>query len=269
VNARTPPWNLFGQSAKGAHKHANQDRHGWQSFQDDTELILAVADGHGSSAHPRSDTGAELAVGVFLEAAADLRPSIHPDEHLKQIKARAEQDLPRNVIRTWQQRVEQHLADHPPPDREPDAAPAAVLYGTTIVGALISDTLVIGWQLGDGDLCFINADGQVTTPLRQDTQTLGDETDSLCSGNAALLMHTHWRPNPGADTPVLVALSTDGLSNSFISFDSYLEFLSGLHHLLRTEGAEKVKAEIPGWLHKASSFSGDDATLVVAWRELN
>lgn len=266
MTAKTAAWNVFGWSAKGAQKPVNQDRYDWQPFEDDTELALAVADGHGSSAHPRSHTGAELAVTVFLEAAADFRASIQRHE-LRQLKLRAAEDLPRNVVRSWQQRVREHMGNHPATDREAEEASPMVLYGTTLVGALITDALLVGWQLGDGDLCFIHADGQVTTPLHQDAGALGDETDSLCSSNAQLLMHTYWRPNPGPDAPVLVAMSTDGLSKSFVSYDSYLEFVSGLHNLLKTDGAEKVKGEIPGWLQKGSSFSGDDATLIVAWRE--
>ena len=259
-------WSVFGQSATGARKPVNQDKYRWQTFKDDTELALAVADGHGSSAHPRSDTGAELAVTAFLEAAADFRESIQRHE-LRQLKLQAEQDLPRNVVRSWQQRVQEHMGNHPATEHQADEVSPTVLYGTTLVGALITDALVVGWQLGDGDLCFIQADGQVTTPLYRGADALGDQTDSLCSSNAQLLMHTYWRPSPGSDAPVLVAMSTDGLSKSFVSYESYLEFVSGLHNLLKTDGADKVKGEIPGWLQLGSSFSGDDATLIVAWRD--
>ena len=266
MNTVTPAWEVFGGSATGAHKHVNQDRHACQSLDDGTGLVLAVADGHGSAAHPRSDIGAELAVSTFLEAAASFHASIKPGEHGR-VKTRAEGDFPRNVVRAWQDRVKAHMDENP--DDGPDrGGPPAVLYGTTLIGALITSALVIGWQLGDGDLCFIETDGRITTPLRRKgTDDLGDETDSLCSANAHVLMRTCWRRDDGTDGPVLVALSTDGLSKSFVSHDSYEEFLSGLHGRLRTDGTTQVQEEIPGWLRKASSFSGDDATLVVAWRE--
>lgn len=267
MNANTAAWSVSAESAKGPHKAINQDRHSWRSFGDGSEMALAVADGHGSSAHPRSDTGAELAVSAFLEAASDFRTSIQQEDELSQLKCQAEDDLPRNLVLSWQHLVEQHWAGNPIADADPATASPALLYGTTLVGALITDALVVGWQLGDGDLCFIDADGQITTPLHRRTETLGDETDSLCSSNAQLLVHTYWAPSPQTDAPVLVAMSTDGLSKSFVSFDSYLEFLTGLHNLLRTDNAQKVQREIPGWLQKASSYSGDDTTLIVAWRE--
>lgn len=266
MNAVTPAWEVFGHSSTGAHKHINQDRHGFQMLRDEGGLLLAVADGHGSAAHPRSDIGAELAVSVFLEAAAGFHASLQPGEPAKQVKARAEQDLPRNVIRAWQQRVKAHMEENPEDSPDGAAAPA-VLYGTTLIGAMITGAVVAGWQLGDGDLCFIEPDGQITTPLRREMDSLGDETDSLCSSNAQLLMRTCWRRSDSTGGPALVAVSTDGLSKSFVSFDSYKEFLSGLHARLRADGTAHVEPEIPGWLQKASSFSGDDATLVVAWRE--
>ena len=266
MNADTPGWEVFGDSAAGARKHVNQDRRGAQQLGEGTAVLLAVADGHGSAAHPRSDTGADLAVSAFLEAAAGLYASIKPGEPLSKVKARAEEDFPRNLLRSWQDRVKSHWEENPDEGPGRGASPA-VLYGTTLIGTLISDAVVIGWQLGDGDLCFIEADGQITTPLRREMDSLGDETDSLCSSNAHLLMRTSWRRCETAGEPVLVALSTDGLSKSFVSFDSYKEFLSGLHARLRTDGTAHVEAEIPGWLQKASSFSGDDATLAVAWRK--
>lgn len=266
MNATPPTWEVFRHSCTGAHKHINQDRHGCEPLTDGTGLLLAVADGHGSGAHPRSDIGAELAVSAFLEAGANFYASIQPGDQLRQVKPRAEADFPRNIVRGWHQRVSQHLAGNPETSPAHSAAPA-VLYGTTLIGALITDTLIVGWQLGDGDLCFIETDGQITTPLHRGLDNLGDETDSLCSASAPLLMHTYWRPADGTSGPVLVAMSTDGLSKSFVSFDSYLEFLSGLHGRLRADGAAKVRDEIPGWLQQASSFSGDDTTLVAAWRE--
>jgi len=265
VSTPTPAWEAFGHSSTGAHKHINQDRYTFEPLGNGDGLVLAVADGHGSAAHPRSHIGAEQAIRAFLQGAAAFHASIKTGEPPSKVKARAEEDLPRNLVRAWQQRVTAHVEENPDDGQDRGAA-LAVLYGTTLIGVLITGTLVVGWQLGDGDLCFIEADGEITTPLRRDVDSLGDETDSLCSGNAQLLMRTCWRRGDGTGQPVLVAVSTDGLSKSFVSFDSFKEFLSGLHGRLRTDGTAKVQEEIPGWLQKASSFSGDDATLVIAWR---
>ena len=79
----------------------------------DGGIALAVADGHGSAAHPRSDTGAQLAVEAFLHAAAEFRAGLQPDLPLKQVKIRAEVYLPRNLVREWRQRAEDDLVKNP------------------------------------------------------------------------------------------------------------------------------------------------------------
>ena len=106
-------WQVIGQTVKGSRKAVNQDRCDWEAFSDGSEIALAVADGHGSSAHPRSDIGAELAVAVFLETAARFRGTAGPPSLLKQVKLRAEEDFPRNVVRGWQQLVEDHIHTRP------------------------------------------------------------------------------------------------------------------------------------------------------------
>lgn len=261
----TATWQVLARTAKAARKNVNQDRHGWTVFPGG--IALAVADGHGSAAHPRSDIGAHLAVQAFLHIVGEFRAGLQPDLPLKQVKIRAEDYLPRNLVHEWRQRTEDDLAKNPVNRGEHDLAATSSLYGTTLIGAMITDTLVLGWQIGDGDLCLITPDGQTATPLRNPTDTLGDETDSLCSDDAQRLVRTYWRPTPAIDAPALIALSTDGLSKSFVSFDGYLEFITGIYQRIIHDDEGKVSENLQDWLEQASSFSGDDATLIAAWQK--
>ena len=260
-------WQVLARTAKAARKHVNQDFYDWQVFPDGTGIALAVADGHGSAAHPRSDTGAQLAVEAFLRAAGDLGASLEPDLPLKQAKIRAEEYLPRNLVREWRERVDDDLANNPVGEAEHGLAATSVLYGTTFVGAMITGQLVLGWQIGDGDLCLVTLGGQASTPLRRYLETLGDETDSLCSDDAQRLFHFYWGPASAFEPPALIALSTDGLSKSFVSFDGYLDFVRGVYQRIIRDGQERVGDDMQGWLEQASSYSGDDTTLVAAWRD--
>jgi serine/threonine protein phosphatase PrpC len=266
VSTGTAAWQVLARTAKAGRKNVNQDRHGWTVFPDGTGIALAVADGHGSAAHPRSDTGAQLAVDVFLHAVDEFRAGLEPDLPLKQIKIRAEDHLPRNLVREWRQRTEDDLAQNPLAESENNLAATPILYGTTLIGAMITAKLVLGWQIGDGDLCLITREGQADTPLRNLFNTLGDETDSLCSDDAPRLVRTYWGPIPAIDAPALIALSTDGLSKSFVSFDGYLEFIIGVYQRVIHGSEGKVSDDLQDWLEQASSFSGDDATLIVAWQ---
>lgn len=257
-------WQVLAQTVTGNGKKVNQDRCGSEAHDGGRQVMLSVADGHGSAGHARSDTGAELAVRAFSDAAGRFRASLRPGQSLRQVKARAEDDLPRDVVREWQRRVDADLAARPAGE---DPSAARMLYGTTLIGALITDQLVLGWQVGDGDLCVIDEDGHLATPLRPAATQLGDDTDSLCSQDAEHLMRLYWAPRAAIRAPVLIALSTDGLSKSFVSFDGYEAFITGVLGILREKGAAAVGEALPGWLGQASSFSGDDATLVLAWRD--
>jgi serine/threonine protein phosphatase PrpC len=263
VSTGTAAWQVLARTAKAARKNVNQDRYGSNVFPGG--IALAVADGHGSAAHPRSDTGAQLAVDAFLSAVDEFRAGLQPDLSLKQLKVRAEDYLPRNLVREWRQRIEDDLAKNPVDRYEHNLPATPLLYGTTLIGAMITDSLVLGWQIGDGDLCLVTPEGQAATPLRNPSDALGDETDSLCSDDAQRLVRIFWGPTPALETPALIALSTDGLSKSFVSFGGYLDFITGVYQRIR-DGEDKVSEHLQGWLEQASSFSGDDTTLIAAWR---
>lgn len=264
MSTGTAAWQVLAGTAKAARKNVNQDRHGWTVFPGG--IALAVADGHGSAAHPRSDTGAQLAVETFLYAVDEFRAGLQPELPLKQVKIHAEDYLPRNLVREWRQRIEDDLAKNPVTRDQHNLPATPVLYGTTLIGAMITDRLVLGWQIGDGDLCLVTPAGQTDTPLRNLSDTLGDETDSLCSDDAQRLVRTYWGPAPAIDTPALIALSTDGLSKSFVSFDGYLDFITGVYQRIIHDSEDKVSEHLQDWLEQASSFSGDDATLIAAWQ---
>ena len=259
-------WQVLGGTARAARKSVNQDRHDWTVFADGADIAMAVADGHGSAAYPRSDAGAQFAVDAFLYTAAEFRAALEPDVPLAQVKVRAEEYFPRNLVHEWRERVGTDLAKNPLREAEQGLEATPVLYGTTLIGAMITGTLVLGWQIGDGDLCLVGADGQVSAPLRNPAETLGDETDSLCSDGAQHLVRTYWAPSPAIDPPALIALSTDGLSKSFVSFEGYQEFVSGVYQRIIHDSAGKVSEDLQGWLEQASSYSGDDTTLVAAWQ---
>ncbi|MCZ9339358.1 protein phosphatase 2C domain-containing protein, partial [Streptomyces sp. TRM76130] len=94
------------------------------------------------------------------------------------------------------------------------------LYGTTLIGAVLTPWLFVAWQIGDGDLAVVAHDGTLERPLAPAEEALGDETDSLCGPRAWRQVRTHWAPVfEQARLPRLVVLSTDGLSKSFASAD--------------------------------------------------
>src|SRR5215213_10293435 len=97
-------WRVVGHSVRGAtHERAgrpNQDAIHWTPPSSDRlPLILAVADGHGSSKSFRSEWGARLAVETAAEVIGDFLQG--QSESLSATKRAAEEWLPAALVRRW------------------------------------------------------------------------------------------------------------------------------------------------------------------------
>ncbi|MFI9804432.1 PP2C family serine/threonine-protein phosphatase [Streptomyces sp. NPDC052301] len=271
-------WEMLADSVQGVGKRHNQDWYdcrGTGSGED--PLVLAVADGHGSAVHARSGLGARFAVDRFLALAAGFGRAAH-DCHepgrLSRLMTYARDDFPRALVQEWRQAALGHWDRHPPEGKEaprrggqPSSQDKLVLYGTTLIGAVLTPWLFVAWQIGDGDLAVVEHDGTLSRPLAPAEEDLGDETESLCGREAWRAMRMHWAPVfEEARAPRLVVLSTDGLSKSFASADGYPDFVAGLAGRLTEAGSTGVREALPEWLAQASRYSGDDTTLAAAVR---
>lgn len=269
------PWETLADSVRGVGKKRNQD---WFACEGtgsgDDPLLLAVADGHGSAAHARSEIGARYAVDRFLGRAAlfgRAARDCHEPGRLARLMTYARDDFPRALVQDWREEALGHWDRHRPVadsgTPEPRQSEKLLLYGTTLIGAVLTPWLFVAWQIGDGDLAVVEHDGTLRRPLAPAEEDLGDETESLCGREAWRAVRMHWAPVfDEARTPRLVVLSTDGLSKSFASADGYRQFVAGLDGRLTAEGSAGVRAVLPEWLRQASQYSGDDTTLAAALR---
>jgi len=268
------PWETLSVSVQGVNKQRNQD---WSAAEGrgttEEPLILAAADGHGSAAHARSHVGARIAVDVFTACATQFTQLARPrgtddPPSLSWLMHYAQHTLPRRLSATWREEVLRHWSRQPE-EGEPALSDEekVLLYGTTLLGAVLTPQLFAAWQLGDGELTVIGEDGTAVLPLAPVEAELGDETESLCTRAAWRLVRVHWAPivDP-ARTPRLIALSTDGLSKSFASDEGFTQFMTGLDQRLDDEGTEAVSSVLPEWLARAAQHSGDDTTLAAGRR---
>lgn len=271
-------WRLVARQVRGPHKARCQDRAGTEELPGGPDgVLLAVADGHGSAGHGRSHLGAQFAVEVFLRLARRFAESaLAGGMPLPALRTEAQERLPWNLVREWEARCARHLREEPldgrpvlHPDRLPERA-ELVPYGTTLLGAALLPGLLVAWQLGDGDVVLVDRSdaGRVLLPLAPAAPELGDETDSLCSKDAARLVRTYWSPIVGpAEPPALLLLSTDGLSKSFAEQSGFEQFASGLCRRLESDGHPAVVGQLDGWLERAASYSGDDTSVALAWHD--
>ncbi|WP_330281939.1 protein phosphatase 2C domain-containing protein [Streptomyces sp. NBC_00588] len=284
VVAPAERWELLRGEVKGAAKKYSQDRCAARQVADGRAVVLAVADGHGSAPHFRSDLGARWAVEEFAVCAEEFALSAvrHDDaephaaedtwwQGLGELRACARR-LPQLVAHRWYERATLHDCNspahgtprHTPKGPEhPSKGPDLTAYGTTLVGAVLTRRLLVCWQLGDGDVVVLDAAGTPYTPLYTGPD-LGDETDSLCAPESWHRARCHWQPLT-SEGPSGVLLSTDGLSKSFTDHQGFLDFAAGVQGRAHELGMPAVRSRLPEWLSRAAQYSGDDTTLVGAF----
>ncbi len=263
----------------------NQDAIAWHSTDSDsgTPLILAIADGHGSSKSFRSDIGSKVAVETAIRLMREFfiegQPRVDLAD-LKAVKDIAYTLFPQRLVHEWSISVQQHLHSHPftendpgwqrVPQKEKLTVKTAIeqnpilAYGTTLITVLITETFILYAQLGDGDIVCIDAYGTVTRPLKADPKLLGNETTSLCSATAwkdFRIALTQYPESKFEIAPALILVATDGYANSFPSEAEFLKIAPDYLQMTR-EGFQDAASQLPQFLEETSTHgSGDDITL--------
>jgi hypothetical protein len=287
-------WRAIGASVRGA-AHArsglpNQDAIAWAPADAGAEdgfgeesagsaaLVMAVSDGHGSAKCFRSEIGAQLAVAAALAVARELPLSVAEVTDLATLQIAAEE-----MVWRWRAAVDADLLAHPISDAELDgverkAGTGAVrtlerapwlAYGATLLAVLATDAFVVYFQLGDGDILTVSAEGEVRRPLAGDPRLFADETTSLCARDAVQQFRVGLQllGEGAAQPPALILLSTDGYANSFRTDAGFVKVGADLLETVRSEGLETVDGCLASWLHEASAFgSGDDVTVGIVCR---
>lgn len=141
------------------------------------------------------------------------------------------------------------------------------LYGTTLLGMLITDSFVFSFQIGDGDISIVTkADvSSLVTPEK----FLGTETHSLSRPDA-------WRKAVASvrrremenEESYMYILSTDGFANSYTSDIEYQKTCKEYMKMIQDHGADTVQENLKNWLTETSELGcGDDITVVMVYFE--
>lgn len=279
-------WVALSASVRGAyHEHSglgNQDavRLG-NAFGGDNVLVVAVADGHGSTRSFRSERGSALAAECALHELRCMARRLGPDAPLSRVRNWAKTRWPRTLIAAWRAAVRADIAAHPftqlefaafpekPPVLTPDEdlpVIAYLAYGATLVTLAITPRYILYSQLGDGDILVVRSDGTVERPLPRQHEYQANQTISLCSYDATTAFQIRVDPARGA-MPAVVLLSTDGYANCFSHDEDFFKVGADFLNYLRTEGVAFVGEKLEEWLRQSSrDGSGDDITVALAVR---
>lgn len=138
-------------------------------------------------------------------------------------------------------------------------------YGTTLVGLLITSKFIFAFQIGDGDIIFVDSDG--VTPVVEVDKILGTETHSLSKTaawkNAVSMIRMH---DPEKSTPYLYMLSTDGFANSFKTQDEFYKTCQEYYDIIVEHGMKTIRVNLKDWLNETSRLGcGDDITVVLSY----
>ena len=279
-------WEALSATARGASHEkngiVNQDsvRVHLPTHADDV-LLIAVADGHGSTRSFRSDRGSALAAECALRELGKLTRRLGPDASLSIVRNHANNRWPRDLVSAWKKAVRADVLAKPFTQLDfaafPDAPPvvkgdedlpltAHLAYGATLVAVAITRHYIIYSQLGDGDILTVRADGVVSRPLPRKHEFMANQTTSLCSYRSYNEFQIRVDPLRGA-SPALVMLSTDGYANCFGNDREFFRVGGDFLKYLRAEGPAFVREKLAGWLSQSShDGSGDDITVALAAR---
>jgi hypothetical protein len=244
-------------------------------------LLLAVADGHGSTRSFRSDRGSGFAAECALRELRRLVRRLGPNPPLTRVRNAAKNLWPGAVLRAWKEAVRADIArqpfspidfaafPEPPPSWKPGEEPpisAYLAYGATLVAVAITRRYILYSQLGDGDILCVLSDGTVTRPLPRQHAFQANQTVSLCSDHAAGEFQVRVDPIRGP-APAIIMLSTDGYANCFDDDSGFFRVGADFLTYLRAEGAGFVSEKLEDWLRQSShDGSGDDITVGMAVR---
>ncbi len=284
----TARWSALAASVRGAsHESRGQQNQDAVRLKNpcgaNDFLLLAVADGHGSSRSFRSERGSTLAAECALRVLGEMIRKLGPDAPLSRVRRQAQLRWPKAVVGAWRNAVRADLLARPfsplefaafpeaPPAIKPEGElpPSAYLaYGATLVALAITPRYIFYSQLGDGDILAVSPDGQVHRPLPKQHEFQSNQTISLCTQHAARLFQVKVETCRG-NVPAMITLSTDGYANCFGNEEGFFTVGTDLLAYLRSSGFSFVDTHLEEWLRQSSrDGSGDDITVGLAARRV-
>lgn len=279
---------VYAKSVTGASHLRNnivcQDNCYWKKDLDDS-VIIAIADGHGSEKCAYSDEGAYRAVHAFCDVMAEIMNEY--DGNVDSLKPLIDDNriLAKRISSLWRKRVaRKHSKEHRDKQEITDIESKRtsirkalaiannqskvdyMLYGTTLLGIAIFGSVAIVYQIGDGDIQLITADG--VSNLVEAEKFLGVETYSLAHDMSWNYAKTTIISLESIEKPLLIMLSTDGLSNSYINDIEFSKCCKDYFEIIKEEGFDVVKEELESWLSDTTQQGcGDDITVGLVYFE--
>lgn len=266
---------IFGNSVQGAsHKRSGKECQDSRKFLlcDNGTIIMAVADGHGSNSCPYSKSGSSIAVNVFCKVLKDLHDSYanNLDSLLTYLNREGDTRVAQSIDQEWKRRVIKSHSDNKreiPLDSNGNKNKEEIfkMYGSTLVGLMITEFYIFAFQLGDGDISYVDSSGYAQ--VLETDKILGTETHSLSridSWKKAITIVRRFDRIKAI--PSLYMLTTDGFSNSYKNEEEFQKTCKEYFYMINEHGPKKVEDNLSIWLSETSEMGcGDDITMLLAY----
>lgn len=232
----------------------------------DDFAIAVVADGHGSAKHFRSDAGSRIAVKV---TAGLLKNYMQRADFREQFQAHPEfilQQMEKQILMKWREAVEEYHQENPLNEEEKQRLSGsggrqrtAVIYGSTVLAAVIARGFSYGVVLGDGGFVVLDGQDRLSMPV-EDKNSHANYTSSLCNTDA-IHYFEHWYAE---ETPKALFVSTDGLYKSFASEEDFLKY-HGLVARMLPDKERAVQSLHKNFEKRTREGSGDDISMAAVY----
>ena len=139
------------------------------------------------------------------------------------------------------------------------------MYGSTLLGLVITKDFLFAFQLGDGDIVKVSEAG--VQNVIEAERILGTETYSLSKDQSWKNAITFVKKEDEVEgRSVMYMLSSDGLANSFKNDDEFKKTCNDYYTLLNEHGAKAVSDHLKTWLAETSELGcGDDITALFVY----
>ena len=168
----------------------------------DKTAIIAIADGHGSDYHFRSDRGSRFAVEAALHCIKEM---INLNKDTLNNPNSALEELEKSIIALWYEKITENVRGDPLSDD------VFIPYGTTLLAAAMTEQYWFALQIGDGKCVCFEKDDSIVQPVPWDEKCFLNRTTSLCDENAKNLFRHYYSES----LPHAVFLGSDGIDDSF------------------------------------------------------
>ncbi len=208
------------------------------SYLDEERAIITVCDGHGGSIYLRSNRGSkfgcEALIEVFKTIDKDITIELFTPEFISQLKLKIIcywNDLVNkefNINEDFEDIDDDFIEENLTPEEINKLSESqlerikhhkATLYGTTMLGCVVINDLLISVQLGDGLLVYIDNEGLMHVPFIDIDDNVANYTCSLCQEDAFEHIHVDITKLENIKS---VFVCTDGVVNSYQAYDKYL-----------------------------------------------